>query len=377
MKKIALGMLVTIAVIAAVVYPFRKEIPTLIKPNGMAVVRVGITGPKDEIASTLYMKGVQLALDEYNLKHPGRRIELSIRDDRADINAGLRVAQQFANDPSIVGVLGHWESDIAIPAADIYEKAELPMLSPVVSNPKLFSVKRNYIFRTIPGDEYIADIMAQYALSRGFRRMAVFYADNLYGSELSKAFCKSAEKRGIIIMDRHTNFVNELEMELTVQKWKALDCQALFIAEGMPEAGNIIHAIKANDLNVPVLGDWGLDLGNVIREIGPDAEGLVYPTLYNPQANRRKLRQFIRKFYDTYRMEPDLWAVLGYDALTLLGYAIDTAKSTSRKDIAKALRGVKNWPAVLYDMTFDEQGGLINLTFLKKRVAGGTYIYEK
>jgi hypothetical protein len=31
----------------------------------------------------------------------------------------------------------------------------------------------------------------------------------------------------------------------------------------------------------------------------------------------------------------------------------------------------------LYDMTFDEKGGLANLTFLKKRVAGGAYIYEK
>jgi len=370
-------MLLTFVIIGAVVYTLGKEISTLVGSNRMNGIRIGITGPKDEIGSTLYMKGVRMALAEYNLKHPQRRVELSFRDDQADINVGLRVAQQFANDPSIIGILGHWESDIAIPAADIYEKAGLPMLSPVVSNPKLFSVKRNYIFRTIPGDEYIADSMAQYAFSRGFRRMAVIYEDSLYGIELSKAFCKSTEKRGIIVIDRHTNFVTGLEMELAIEKWRDLDCQALFIAEGMPEAGKIMHAIKVNGLNVPVLGDWGLDLGDAIREIGPDAEGLVYPTLYNPQGSRKQLRQFVREFNNTYHQEPDLWAALGYDALTLLGLAMDNAKSISRNDIAAALRGTKNWPAVLYDMTFDEKGGLANLTFLKKRVAGGAYIYEK
>jgi branched-chain amino acid transport system substrate-binding protein len=378
MKKVFWGIICGIIIIGAVIFVFHKEIPVIIKKGGIVTIRIGVTGPKDEIGSTLYMNGVKLALNQYNSQHKtGKKVELLFKDDRADINTGLRVAQSFVNDPSVVGVLGHWESDIAIPAADIYEKAGLPMLSPVVSNPKLFSTPKDFIFRTIPGDEYIADLMAQYASSKGIERMAVYYDDDLYGIELSKAFCKSAEKKGILIIDRHTNFVNKLEMELTIQKWRTLECQAIFIAEGMPEAGRIIHAIKANGLNVPILGDWGLDLSDVIGEIGKDAEGLVYPTLYNPSDSRGQLQQFVRQFKDTYHQNPDLWAALGYDALKLMVHAIDTAKGNSRADIAIALRSVKNWPAVLYNMTFDAQGGLTNLTFIKKKVHNGEFVYEK
>lgn len=379
MKKAIIGVVTAIIiVVVAVTIIYRDEIPVLQESKANTVVRIGVTGFKQEIDSTLYMQGIRLAIENYQTVHKGqKKIELAFTDDQGDINTGLRVAQNFVNDPSIKGVLGDWDSSIAIPASDIYENAGLPMLSPVVSNPKLYNSNKKYIFGTIPGDIYIADIMAQYAESKKYQRMAVYYIDSLYGVELSKAFCKSAEKRGIIIIDRHANFVNELETELTVQKWKTLECQAIFIADGLPDAGIVIRAIKAAGLNVPILGDWGLDLSNVIEEIGVDAENLVYPTLFDPNASRKELQKFRRDFFNRFQKEPDLWALLGYDAMSLMGYAVDQAKSVSRKDITAALRSVKNWPGVSYNMTFNANGELTNPRIVIKKVINGRYLYER
>lgn len=378
MKKVIICVVLVTVIVAVGIFICHEEIPVLQGNKANTRVRIGVTGFKEEIDSTLYMQGIQLALEKYQADHKGKNeIELVVMDDQGDINTGLRVAQNFVNDPSIKGVLGHWDSRIAIPASDIYENAKLPMLSPVVSNPKLYNSNKNYIFGTIPGDVYIADIMAQYAESKNYQRMAVYYDDDLYGIELSKAFCKSAEKRGIIIIDRHANFVNELETELTIQKWKTLECQAVFIADGLPDVGIVIHAIKGYGLNVPILGDWGLDLSDVIGEIGVDSENLVYPTLFEPNASRKELRKFRRNFFNRFQKEPDLWALLGYDAMSLMGYAIDQTKSVSRKDIAAALRSVQNWPGVSYNMTFNANGELTNPRVVIKKVVNGRFLYER
>lgn len=378
MKKVIIGTFLIIIIITAAVFIYQQEFPVFENKSENRSVRIGITGYKPEIDSTLYMEGVQLALDRYQALHKGQKaIELLFMDDEGDINTGLRVAQNFANDPSIMCVVGHWDSSIAIPASNIYENANLSMLSPVVSNPKLYSSNKKNIFGTIPSDIYIADIMAEYARSKNYQRMAVYYTDNLYGAELSKAFCKSAEKRGIIIIDRHTNFINKLETELTIRKWKMLDCQGIFIADGLPDAGVVIRAVKAEGLNVPVLGDWGLDLSDIIGEIGSDAENVVYPTLFDPNSTRKQLRQFKRDFYDKFHKEPDLWAMLGYDVITLIGNALGQAKSLSRKDITMALRSTKKWPGVSYDMTFNDNGELINPRIVIKKVVNGRYLYEK
>lgn len=378
MKKGILVLIFAIIIVTAAFYVYREAIPVFTENQDDRPVRIGVTGFKEEIDSTLYLQGIQLALEQYHSSHQGQnKLEIIVMDDQGDINIGLQVAQKFAHDPSIKAVLGHWDSSIAIPASDVYENASLPMLSPVVSNPKLYSSNKKYIFGTIPGDVYIADIMAQYAKANNYQRMAVYYVDNLYGVELSKAFCRSAEKRGIIIIDRHANFVNELETELTISKWKTLECQAVFIADGLPDAGAVIHAIKAHGLNIPILGDWGLDLADVIGEIGADAEKLVYPTLFNPNNPRKQLQNFKRVFVKRFNQEPDLWAVLGYDAMTLIGHAVDHAPNQSRKDIAAVLRSIQNWHGVSYDLTFNENGELTNPRIVIKRVVNGRYLYER
>lgn len=378
MKKIILVLIIATLISAGVFYVYREELPVFTEKKDDWPVRIGVTGFKEEIDSTLYMQGIQLAFEKYYARHQNqKRLEIIFMDDQGDINIGLQVAQKFANDPSIKAVLGHWDSSIAIPASDVYENAGLPMLSPVVSNPKLYSSNKKYVFGTIPGDVYIADIMAQYAKAKNYQRMAVYYVDNLYGTELSKAFCRSAEKRDIIIIDRHANFVNELETELTIGKWKTLECQAIFIADGLPDAGAVIHAVKAHGLNVPILGDWGLDLSDVIKEIGVDAEKLVYPTLFNPNSPRKELQDFKRDFINRFNQEPDLWAVLGYDAMTLIGHAVDHAKNKSRNGIAAVLRSIQNWHGVSYDMTFNENGELTNPQIVIKKVVNGRYVYER
>ena len=63
--------------------------------------------------------------------------------------------------------------------------------------------------------------------------------------------------------------------------------------------------------------------------------------------------------------------------MTLIGHAVDHAKSESRNDLAAVLRRIQNWHGVSYDMTFNENGELTNPRIVIKKVVNGRYLYER
>src|SRR5688572_10413844 len=83
-------------------------------------------------------RGADLAVEEANAS--GRfkyKIELKAFDDRADPKEAVNVANQIVSDAGIAAVIGHLNSGCSIPAAQVYAKADLAMITPAATNPKL------------------------------------------------------------------------------------------------------------------------------------------------------------------------------------------------------------------------------------------------
>src|SRR5687768_9520689 len=71
----------------------------------------------------------RMALEEANAqgKFQGYRVEVRIFDDRSDPREAVSVANRIVSDPSIVAVVGHFNSGCSIPASQVYARAHLPM----------------------------------------------------------------------------------------------------------------------------------------------------------------------------------------------------------------------------------------------------------
>ena len=99
---------------------------------------IGVAWPWEARTVGLYAEGLDMAVEEVNADGGvlGRPIRLVRGDDGESVDGGRLVAQRFADDPDVVAVIGHLNSHVTIPAADIYERGGLLMLTPASTAPE-------------------------------------------------------------------------------------------------------------------------------------------------------------------------------------------------------------------------------------------------
>ena len=68
---------------------------------------------------------------------------------------------------------------------------------------------------------------------------------------------------------------------------------------------------------------------------------------------------FNKAFAARYGSIPDAYAAQAYDAIKLLGYAIQKAGTTVPEKVAQALYATKGWNGVTGSHTFDENGDMV------------------
>lgn len=339
---------------------------------------IGAAWPFED-QNDLFSEGIDLALQEINSSGGvlGRKLSLVKEDDHSSVTLGMSIAQRFAENLDMVAVIAHRSSVVAVPASSIYAKAGLVMISPGATAPKLTQKQYKTVFRNIPSDQSIADRMARFARSAGYRNMAIFYADDEYGRGLANAFEDGAAANGIGIIDRMSFYEDATELKRVAAMWKTLHIDAVFVADVMPSGAEFIKKLRETGLNVPILGGDGLDSERLIEIAGSDAEGTIVPAIFNPDDPRKQTQQFVEKFKSRYQTVPGKWAAQGYDAVRLLAEAIRKSGSTAPSQIAEALRTLKDWPGAAGNLTFSQTGDVENQQVVMKIVRDGRFEYVK
>jgi branched-chain amino acid transport system substrate-binding protein len=135
------------------------------------------------------LRGIADAQTRYNEAGGagGRLVELVIANDGNESNRASSIAHQLANDPSILGVVGHNSSSATQAGLTEYEQVGLAVVSPTSTST---SLSGSVFFRTVPSDEASAKKLAEYAKNKlGINKIAVFYnSQSNYSTSLQKAF---------------------------------------------------------------------------------------------------------------------------------------------------------------------------------------------
>ena len=318
-------------------------------------------------------QGVELAVEELNASGGinGQQIRIIKKDDDSSVTKGMAIAQEFAENPEVVAVIGHRNSYISLPAASIYEKAGLVMLTPASTAPELTQQGYKYVFRSIPSDAEIARQLAVYAASRGLKRIAIYYVDDSYGRGLANAFEDSAVETGIDVVDRISYYGDLKGLADLRRKWEALGYNAVFVADSAKGGAQFINDARRAGITMPFLAGNTMDSPNFCKLAGVAAEGTVVGTVFNPFDARPEVQKFIQAFRAKYQKEPTQYTAQGYDAVKLLAAAVQKAGSTEPPKVAEALRGLKNWPTVAGLHTFDQSGDEKGNLVVKKVIRNG------
>lgn len=325
-----------------------------------------------------FREGLELAAEQLNGAGGvlGRPLRLVLEDDHATVTGGLAVAQKLAENTEIMAVIGHRSSAITVPAASIYERAGLLMLSPGSTSPALTRKDYRLVFRNIPSDEQIGQEMSRYAKQQGYKKLVIYYADDEYGRGLANMMEDTLSREGISVVDRFSYYEDARHLEKLVEEWRLLDVDALFVADTMPQAAEFIASVRRSGAALPIFGGDGLDSDNLWEIAQSAAEGVVAASIFNPTKADPTVQRFIADYQQKYGEEPGKWAAQGYDALMLLAYAMETAGTASPTEVAAALRNMPAWNGAAGPRKFTDNGEVDGMPVVIKEMQNGRFVYQ-
>ncbi|QGZ63608.1 branched-chain amino acid ABC transporter substrate-binding protein [Paraburkholderia acidisoli] len=327
------------------------------------VAKIAVAGPTTGQLASLG-KDVQnsgvLAIDALNAKHitvDGRtvRFELVSADDGADPRVGTIVAQRLVDD-HVIAVVGHINSGVAIPASRIYSQAGIPFISSGASNPTLTAQNLKNTFRVVADDNAQARGMVQF-LSGQLKAKRIGLVDDrtAYGQGLGDQVAKDANESGITVTREFTSD-KAVDFRAILTTLKSSEPDAIVLASTDAIASPFVKQMKTLGMTrVRFVGGDGICTENWVRVAGPAAEGEYCTQTGAPLDQLPGAKEFVQKYQTRFNQPPQYFGPYTYDAVMVVGEAVQKAGSLDPKKLIDALHAV-DYTGVTGRIAFDSKG---------------------
>jgi branched-chain amino acid transport system substrate-binding protein len=310
-------------------------------------------------------EGIQLAVKEINDGGGvlGKKVKVITTDDRSLSDEAKTAVERLINQDKVVALLGEIASSRSIAGAPVAQDAQVPMLSPGSTNPKVTEVG-DYIFRACFIDPFQGEALARFAMDNlKHKRFAFLYPINSdYGVGLRNFIADTVKaKGGEIVADLSYTEKSDVDFRGQLTRIKAARPDAIFVTGYYTEAGLIAQQARDLGITVPLIGGDGWDSDQTVQ-IGKQAiEGCYFSNHYSADEDRPEVKKFVESYKASFKNPdgtpkvPDAMAVLGYDAMKLMADAIKRAGSTDGPKIRDALAATKDFPGASGIITIDEK----------------------
>lgn len=335
------------------------------------------SGPYSLLGRSI-IHGAELAVEEANKNGGigGKKIILIKEDDGGLVGEGAFFAYRLTRTDMILGVIGHLNSDISIPASEFYRRAKIPQISPGSTSPYFTEreAMRGYVFRTIGRDDNQGKLLADYVIDHNFKRVVILYNDRDYGRSLAGEFAKSLKVNPNPNSRPQIVYYNMIEVGRTdygalLSQLSSYSPDVVFLAGEHDDAGHLVKDFKKYGLvNTRFIGGDGIDNAEFIKIGGKNTEGAV---VISPAPILDK--GFVEEYKEHFNQEPTGYAANSYDAANILISAIKKVKEKSTEKIAHEISETKDFKGVTGTITFDKNGDLTSPGFVLSKVVEGTF----
>lgn len=329
--------------------------------SGGSSLRIGVIAPLSGPASVYgssMRNGLKIAADVINEAGgiAGQRIELIPANDQNDKLVAAEAARDLVYRQNVKMIIGTVSSDATMNVQRVCEKARIPMLTPVSTNPFITRVGFRYSFRCLTDDTVQAAELAAFSVrSMQLRRVAILHDANKYGSMGARVYAAKAAELGqsitatIAFDGGVTNFAKQLE------QLKPLNPDGLLVWGLARESGLIVRQARELGMRMPILGGDGMAPAGFLGIAGPAADGSIVTMPFNPARGGQAVQQFTEQYRREFGSDPDSFAAHGYDALQLAATAL---RSSAERGVAlrEALASINTYEGVTGKGGFDASG---------------------
>ncbi len=305
-------------------------LPSIVRAQSNKV-RVGLmlpyTGTFGQIGVTIE-NAFRMALDEKGGKLGGREIEWFKVDDESEPSKGVENAQRLVQRDKVDVLIGTVHSGVQMGIHRVVREAGVLNLIP---NAGVHAATRALcapnVFRTSFSNSQPTMALGKPMVDKGLKKAVWITWKYAAGDEAFEGFKESYTKAGgTIVKELSLPFPNvEFQALLTEIASIKPDAVACFFAGG--GAAKFIRDYAAAGLKdrIPLWGSGFLTEG-VLDAAGAAAEGVMTTLHYSDSLDTARNKQFRLNYAKGFRMQPDVYAVQGYDAGLLLAQAADAVK---------------------------------------------------
>jgi len=385
MRRLRRRKFVRSAAAAALSLPVAFGVPLTGRAAGTNTITIGmdfaLTGAEAEEATT-ELDGARLAVEEANAKHtvPGYELRTIVLNDATATAGGYDPVQSatnarmFAENSSVVAVVGPIDSGSAKAMLPVLAEAGLAMVagsttSPDLTNPKFAAQTRQngvtlVFFRTCGNEAFVEPGMVNFFYDKHNVRSAYILDDGgAGGAGIADAFQTAAGKKGLKVLGRDTLDPKAFDYTPILTKIKGLG-PGLLEYGGITLAGAKL-AKQAYDIlpNAMLRADAsGIYEGDFLKAAGfPAAEGW-YATSAAPHIFDTPPGQaWQRRYLERWHRQPSDYALTTYDAAVVVVDAIARVEKSgqlmNRANVRTAIQAT-NIQTLQGPVSFDKNGDL-------------------
>jgi branched-chain amino acid transport system substrate-binding protein len=295
---------------------------------------IGLAGPltgENAVYGEYMTRSATLAVDQINAAGgiDGIPLRLELGDDQMDPAQSPLIAQRFANDPSILAVIGHFASTNTLAALPIYDQAGVPFLSPS-STSQTLSGMSPWFFRMPSTNDETADSVARYAIEvLGATRIASVYAVSESCITLQDAFEARVHELGGEYFERIAVQVGDQDFAAQVTSLMSLEPDFVFLNTFFAEGAAFIIQAHEAGLRTTYVGNDAVGGQALVDLAGAEAaEGAMYAVAWDPADPSPASQAFVTAFQAAYGVAPESYGAHSYAAVEAIAAALRSGART-------------------------------------------------
>lgn len=327
--------------------------------QAQASVKIAVAGPMSGGNASFgeqLRRGAQSAVDAVNQAGGinGKKLELVVADDACEPKQAVSVASRLIEQDKVAAVVGHFCSSSSIPASDAYAEADILMVTPGSTNPRLTDRKLPSIMRMCGRDDQQGVVAGNYIVDQiKAKRVAVIHDKDTYGKGLADATKAQLAKRGVkeVVYEGLTR--GEKDFNSLVTKIKGANVDLVYFGGLTAEAGALLRQLREQGVKAVFMSDDGIadKAFAVAAGGGSNLDGALMTFGDDPRLNPAG-----KAVVDGFRkagFEPEGYTLYSYATVQTIAAALKVAKSSSGTELAKWLKanpvdtvmGKKAWDA--------------------------------
>ncbi len=327
--------------------------------ESMPTIKIGVMLPYSGEYASDWNDGLDWAVENINLAGgiAGYRLQLVKKDlNETDVST---LSKEFIEDESIKAVIGPLTSASVYKAAPLFISAQKVLMAPVATAANISRAFSgyDYFWRLTEPDISQTKTLILLAKKGGAKKIALLTEESQYGASFEDWFGFFATELGLNVSG--IEVVNPGDNNATKEAWNSLmtgQPDAVISAINLPSQNiELVKAYRENGQQTRLLMSDAAVFQTLIDELGSAAENLEGTTISSyPNSG------FDISYHVKYNKYPNAFISQMYDAVMLLGLALEVSDGEGGQNLAEALKLVVTGKDGSYSWQRDELRGALN-----------------